>query len=298
MQKLKTNAFERGKTVLSIETCTTGIVGLGLMGGAFAYALRDCKAQSILAYDISGETLASALKQGCIDEGFTTPQPMLCRCDLVFLCLAPSSLIRFMQEHIYSFKSGALLSDIAGIKGSIVAALESILRDDLDFIPGHPMTGSEKGGFAYAKNCSFKGKNYILTPLERNKPENLAFLKGLIRRFGFSRITETNPADHDRKIAFTSQLCHVIAAALIDCQSDTGITRFGGGSFEDLTRIAQLNAPLWAELFIENSAELLMRIEEFEGSLNTIKTLIADENRTALVTMLQAVRDRRAAMDS
>jgi prephenate dehydrogenase len=268
------------------------------MGGAFAYALRRCKAQSILAYDISEPTLAEAQSRGCIDEGFTVAQSMLSRCDLVFLCLAPSTLIRFVAEQQHSFKSGAVLSDIAGIKGSIVAALESSMRADLDFIPGHPMAGSEKGGFAYAQNCSFTGKNYILTPLKRNKPENLAFLKDLIHRMGFSRITETSPAAHDRNIAFTSQLCHVIAASLIDCQSDTTITRFGGGSFEDLTRIAQLNAPLWSELFIENSTELLRRIEEFETSLAALKTFIADKDQSSLVRMLQAVRERRAAMDT
>ena len=268
------------------------------MGGAFAYALRECGARSILAYDISQETLQRALGEGCIDRAFTAPQEMLEQCDLVFLCLAPKTLLHFMTEYMYSFKRGALLTDIARIKGSIVSALENTVRGDLDFIPGHPMAGSEKGGFEYSKNCTFKGKNYILTPLGRNKAENLIFLKNLIYKLGFSRITETSPADHDSNIAFTSQLCHVIAASLIDCRSDITITRFGGGSFEDLTRIAKLNAPLWTELFIENGGELLMRIEEFEKSLDNIKTLIADKNFAALQAMLQAVRERRSAMDN
>jgi prephenate dehydrogenase len=194
------------------------------------------------------------------------------------------------------FRSGALVTDIAGIKGKIVEAVEKNLRQDLDFIPGHPMAGSEKGGFANAGKCSFQGKNYILTPLRRNKPENLEYLKALIRRMGFGRITETGAEDHDRKIAFTSQLCHVIAAALIDCEADTEITRFGGGSFEDLTRIAMLNAPMWTELFIENRDLLLERIGQFERSLDEIKALIESGVEAELRERLAAVRDRRAAM--
>jgi prephenate dehydrogenase len=113
---------------------------------------------------------------------------------------------------------------------------------------------------------------------------------------GFGRIVETTPEEHDRKIAFTSQLCHVIAAALIDCEDDPGITRFGGGSFEDLTRIAMLNAPMWTELFLENREKLLERIEQFEGSLDKLKTLIRGAAEEDLRETLRAVRERRSAM--
>jgi prephenate dehydrogenase len=281
------------------------------MGGAVALALRPLKPGRLLAWDIDKKAITTALAEGLIDEGWcsdskASPLPgncriapqheMLGRCDLVYLCINPSTLLRFMDSWMGAFKSGALITDIAGIKGAIVSAMEQTLRDDLDFIPGHPMAGSEKGGFAHAKQCNFRGKNYILTPLKRNKPENLAFLKDLIYRMGFSRITETTPQDHDRKIAFTSQLCHVIAAALIDCETDTEITRFGGGSFEDLTRIAMLNAPMWTELFLENQEELLARIAQFEGSLDTLKTLIAGGRRTELEERLLTVRERRGKM--
>jgi prephenate dehydrogenase len=113
---------------------------------------------------------------------------------------------------------------------------------------------------------------------------------------GFSRITETTAEDHDRNIAFTSQLCHVIAAALIDCEPDRNITSFGGGSFEDLTRIAMLNVPQWTELFLENKHELLRRIAQFEGSLDKLKSLIDKEQKDELQARLQTVRDRRMRM--
>jgi prephenate dehydrogenase len=283
-----------------VEECTIGIAGMGLMGGAIAMALRNrcgVMRKNLLACDINGQTLAQAEQAGLIGKGWQADKAgeMLERCDVVFLCLNPSTLLRFIEQWEAAFKSGALLTDIAGIKGSIAAAAERF-RPDLDFIPGHPMAGAEKGGFKNAGLCSFQGKNYILAPVSRNKGENIEFLKSLIYRMGFARITEVSAAGHDRNIAFTSQLCHVIAAALIDCEADTAITRFGGGSFEDLTRIAMLNAPMWTELFIENRAALLERIDQFEQSLDELKTLISGGKAAALEKRLAAVRVRRAAM--
>jgi prephenate dehydrogenase len=265
-------------------------------------ALRRAGARRLLACDINGETLDAAKQSGLVDEGWHTgeggasPADMLSRCDLVFLCLNPSTLIAFMEAWNGSFAPGTLITDVAGVKSGIVEYIENNLPADLDFIPGHPMAGAEKGGFANAGLCNFYQKNYILTPLKRNRPENLDFLRALIYRMGFGRITETTAAAHDRKIAFTSQLCHIIAAALIDCEADLEITRFGGGSFEDLTRIAMLNAPMWTELFIENRAELLRRIDLFEGSLDALKVLIAEKQEKALEARLSQVRERRSLM--
>ena len=282
-----------------IEDCNVGIVGLGLMGGAIAINLASSCAVSaarIFAFDTDKKALNAACDAGVIGKSFSSPEEMLPFCDMVFLCLNPSAILEFMDRWMNVFSPGCLITDIAGIKGSIVSSLEHTLRPDLDFIPGHPMTGSEKAGFANAPYCNFKGKNYILTPLKQNKQENLDFLKALIYRMGFGRITETTAEEHDRKIAFTSQLCHVIAAALIDCEGDTKITRFGGGSFEDLTRIAMLNVPMWTELFIENRYELFKRIEQFKTSLDALKTLIQEENSGELETRLAAVRDQRIKM--
>jgi prephenate dehydrogenase len=284
-----------------VEECTIGIVGLGLMGGALALALKRCGAAShgkLLACDVDRTVLDTALGEGVIDEGFTEPEALLARADFVYLCLNPSALLAFMDTWMGSFKKGALITDIAGVKSAISAAMETKLREDLDFIPGHPMAGLEQGGFKNAGRCSFLGKNYILTPLERNTKEALEFLKALILRMGFSRISCVSPAEHDRKIAFTSQLCHVIAAALIDCETDTAITRFGGGSFEDLTRIAMLNAPMWTELFLENSGPLLARIGQFEKSLDELKALIAGGPAQTLEERLAAVRERRILMNT
>ena len=321
----------------NLEDCTVGIAGLGLMGGAIARSLRNncgIAQERLFACDKDSETLNVAKDAGLIAQGFEAEKAgeMLKSCDLVFLCLNPSTIIGFLEKWEGAFKTGCLITDIAGTKGSIAAAAEKF-REDVDFIPGHPMAGThvhrgkaaqmnnaeqcspsesnnldkcgfalansaggEKGGFANSQLCNFNGKNYILTPLSRNKSENLQFLKDLIYKMGFGRITEVTPGEHDRKIAFTSQLCHVIASALIDCEEDTAITRFGGGSFEDLTRIAMLNAPMWTELFIENRGALLDRIEQFEKSLDALKSLISGAQAAELEKRLELVRDRRTAM--
>jgi prephenate dehydrogenase len=306
--------------VKPIEECTVGIAGLGLMGGAFAMALRRPRdsagalrsgppfpaatvtidppfpaAGRICAFDRDGEVLKTALDRGVIDESFTDPAAMLEKSDFVILCLNPSTLVEFAGNHMAFFKSGALVTDIAGIKRP-VADMAGRFREDVDFIPGHPMAGAEGSGFANAEKVSFEGKNYILTPLAWNKKENLIWLKDILYRLGFGRVTETSPEDHDGKIAFTSQLCHVIAASLVDCDADTGITRYGGGSFEDLTRIAVLNAPMWTELFLENREKLLGHIRRFEQSLGAIKVLITEGRAAELETRLAAVRDRRRRM--
>jgi prephenate dehydrogenase len=288
--------------VIELEECNIGIIGLGLMGGAFANALRNncgVSVERLFACDRDAQTLSAAKEQGLISKSYETggAGEMLGLCNLVFICLNPSSVISFLEQYGGSFKTGSLVTDIAGTKSSIVAAAEK-LREDIDFIPGHPMAGAEKGGFANASLCNFKGKNYILTPLARNKKENLDFLKDLIYKMGFGRITEVSAAEHDKKIAFTSQLCHVIASALIDCEQDTAITRFGGGSFEDLTRIAMLNAPMWTEIFIENRGVLLQRIEQFERSIDEFKALIARGRADELEKRLAAVRDKRMSMNA
>ena len=294
----------------NIEDCCIGIVGLGLLGGAIARSLREkcgIEKQNLFACDKDNESLIAAQKEGLIGKGFEVSGvdtagvgEMLPLCDIVFLCLNPSTILRFLEQWKDSFKSGCLITDIAGTKTHIAAAAEKFCMEkkdsNIDFIPGHPMAGAEKSGFNNSGLCNFNGKNYILTPISCNKPENLEFLKNLVTRMGFSRITEVTPEEHDRKIAFTSQLCHVIAAALIDCESDTEITRFGGGSFEDLTRIAMLNAPMWTELFMENRSALLSRVDQFEKSLDELKLLIKSDRVDELEKRLNVVRERRIEM--
>ena len=285
---------------------TYGIVGLGIMGGSIAKAIRqnvlsrhDATGR-ILACNRSAASLSQALSEGVIDEGYSSENvdKMLCECDILFICLYPHATLDFMRQHRESFKSGSIMTDISGVKGIFPPVLADILRPDVDFIIGHPMAGGEKEGYINSSAAYFVNHNYILIPQDRNKPENLELMRCLIREMGFTRITETTCDIHDYKIGFTSQLCHVIASALVESAKDEQITAFGGGSFEDLTRIAMINAPLWTELFISNKDKLIEHIENFEHKMNEFKQAIASENAEALRSLLEDTREKRIKMGS
>ena len=288
----------------SPQSLTYGVVGLGLMGGSFARAIRERVLDRlgsrgrILACDVNAASLAQSAADGIIDQSFAPHgvAEMLAQCHLVFICLYPHATLEFMAEHRDCFRPGSIVTDISGVKTEIIRQLPAILRPDVDFISGHPMAGSEKEGYTHASARIFCDRNYILMPLPQNKTGHLEFFKNLVTDLGFSRIIETNAQVHDHKVAFTSQLCHVIAAALVDSAEDTQITAFGGGSFEDLTRIAMINAPLWTELFAANKAELLNHIDSFQQSLAQLRQCLETDDTTTMCRMLEGVRTKRIAM--
>ncbi|MGL4607009.1 MAG: prephenate dehydrogenase [Eubacteriaceae bacterium] len=282
-----------------MEESIVGFIGLGLMGGALAMGIRKQNPKKIMAYDLNPESIQAGKAQGVIDEGVTETfglQELLHQCDIVFLCLCPMDTLAFMALYMEDFKENALITDITGVKGVVLNNLGNLLRKDVDYIPGHPMAGSEKEGFGGATDSIFLNRNYILTPLSSNKQENIDFLKKVISNLGFTHIVETTWEIHDEKIAFTSQLCHVIASALVDCEDDLSITDFEGGSFGDLTRIAMINAPMWAELFTGNKENLMCQIEKFQRSLEEIKALIQEEEKEKLIDRLASVREKRVIM--
>ena len=283
-----------------IKELSYGIVGLGIMGGSFAKSLRlnVVTGGKIYACNRSTLCLKEALNEGVCDEVFTSDKvdKMLPLCDVVFICLYPHATLDFLREHMASFKSGAIVTDVSGVKGIFEESLKDFLRDDVDFIIGHPMAGGEKEGYAASNARFFVNHNYILCPKENNKKENLELMRYLITELGFTRITETSCSTHDYKIGFTSQLCHVIASALVESAEDPTITAFGGGSFEDLTRIALINAPLCTELFISNKEKLVSHIESFEKQLAELKKMIKNSETEELKKYLEDVRVKRAEM--
>lgn len=301
-----------------LKDMTFGFVGLGLMGGSIAKGIKDkvFKANyslgkngfendsngKIYAMDKNNNSLNQALEDKIIDKAFTPDQTneMLNSCDFVFICLYPKATLNFLIEHKDSFKPGSVVTDISGVKTliaeNIFAGEKSIIRSDVDFILGHPMAGNEKEGYSGSNQCIFEGRNYILMPQSTNKSETISLMKELVTKLGIKRIIETDYITHDHKIAFTSQLCHVIASALVDSAEDNKITAFGGGSYEDLTRIALINAPLWTELFLSNKKELLAMITTFESSLSNIKKAIENEDQDGLQKILTCVRTKRAEM--
>ena len=280
-----------------------GIIGLGIMGGSIARSIREnilnqkSASGKIYAFDINNESLNLAKKENIIDQGFSKDdvKNMLQLCDVVFICLYPKKTIEFLKENKENFKTGSVITDISGVK-SIYDNMEEVFPTNADLVLGHPMAGGEKEGFANSNGNYFINHNYIIIPQERNKPESIKLMENLITAMKFSRITKTDCKTHDEKIGFTSQLCHVVASAMVESAEDPSITSFGGGSFEDLTRIAMINAPLWTELFLSNKVALLKHIKTFISKMQEFETLIQNEDAQQLEDLLKDVRKKRIEM--
>lgn len=290
----------------NLKELNYGIVGLGIMGGSIAKAVRqnilsqNGSTGKIYACNRSTACLSQATVEGVVDQTFTSDRvdEMLPLCDILYICLYPHATLQFLIDHKDKFKSGAIVTEISGVKGLFQKELPAILRDDVDFIIGHPMAGGEKEGYANSNAKFFIDHNYILCPQDFNKPENLDLMRNFITEIGFTRITETTCNTHDYKIGFTSQLCHVIASALVESAEDPEITAFGGGSFEDLTRIAMINAPMWTELFISNKEKLCEHIDNFQHQMDLFKKYISEEDSENLKKILENTREDRMRMGS
>lgn len=285
---------------MSLDEKNVSIIGLGMMGGAIADALRAQNPKRISAYDTDQEVLEEALVRGTIDYGAENEEELceiLSDSDLVYVCLYPEAALEFMKKYMSEFKRGSIVTDVVGIKLPTEREIVPILRDDISYIPGHPMAGSEKEGFGAADASIFENRNYVLVPVEGTDPLAIDKLKEIITQMGFSNIVETTAAEHDSKIAFTSQLCHVIASALVDSEDDLTITDYEGGSFGELTRIAMINAPMWTEIFIDNKDLLVEQIDEFEDSLKKIRHYITTSDHEQLESILGDVRRKRVAME-
>ena len=281
---------------------TFGIIGLGIMGGSIAKALRSSAApqDKIYALDKNNESLYAALTSGIIDKAFTPSETnkMLADVDMLFVCLYPAATLEFFKQHKNDYKNGAIITDISGVKHELSISMEDIRPANAHMILGHPMAGGEKEGFSASKGEYFLNHNYILIKPKDGYEDEAAVEKfrEIVRRMGFNRITEVDADTHDNKIGFPSQLCHVVASAMVESAGDPEITSFGGGSFEDLTRIAMINAPLWTELFLANREKLVAHIENFEAQLDNLKNLIATQDANGLQSLLADVRSKRIQM--
>lgn len=274
------------------------IIGLGLVGGTYALALKENpKIKKITAIDIDQEAINKALELGIIDNGGTDSKDFLPEADLVIISLYPKLILDFIKDNLDNFKKGAIITDAAGVKKSIMDEVNKIPLE-ADFIFGHPMAGREKIGLQYADKNIFKNANYILTPNEKNKSENIATLKEIIYSMGFKNVSEITADAHDEIISFTSQLTHAIAVALVNSDNmkfDTN--RFVGDSYRDLTRIAKINSKLWSELFLENKENLIHKIDAFQEKMEYIKNALLNDDADALEKEFQESTKRRELID-
>ncbi len=273
------------------------IIGLGLMGGSYAKALKRLD-MHIMAIDTNPDTIEYALDNGIIDEGFTLPDAgALGRADIVIFALYPNVFKKWIADNQKYLKSGAIITDVTGVKSYIVYDIQAILRDDVEFIAAHPMAGREVYGVQNSTEKMFRDANFLVVPTDKNTPEAIEWCKELGRLLGFINVSVLSPEEHDKMIGFVSQLTHCIAVALMTCSDSTHLADYTGDSFRDLTRIANINDDMWSELFLLNKEPLLADIDRFIEEMQTMRSLLADEDREGLREKMRLSTQRRAAFN-
>lgn len=273
------------------------IVGLGLLGGSYAKALKK-QGYTVEAVTRSQDSIDYALEQGIIDGGAAFPDPdIIGRADVVVLALYPEVLLGWVKENQRYFKSGALITDVTGVKGCVVYDLQAMLRQDVEFIAAHPMAGRETLGVRNADDGIFRGANYIVTPTDKNTPQAIEVCEQLGRMLGFARISRLSPQDHDRMIGFVSQLTHCIAVTLMTCNDIEHLERYTGDSFRDLTRIAKINDEMWSQLFLANRPALLEQMDQFSAQFQKLRDQLAAGDTQAMRDMMRRSTLRRKAIE-
>lgn len=264
-----------------------GIVGLGLIGGSFAKALSSYTTHKIYVGDLDSSVTAQAITDGVANEILTDEN--LAQCDMVIIALYPQAVIDFCAAKINWFKRGALVIDCAGVKKTICEKLTPLLKQHhVKFIGGHPMAGIEKSGYANATEKLFNGAAMILCTDEQD--ENLPMLRELFLSIGFARLPLTTPEIHDKIIAYTSQLAHLVSNAFIKSETARQHHDFSAGSYRDLTRVAKLNENLWTELFLANRDALLFETDTLIAELQKYRNALFTNNATQLRELLKSGR--------
>ncbi len=273
------------------------IVGLGLLGGSYARILKRFGFH-ISAITKEQSSIDYALKEGIIDEGSTElDEEIIGNADIVIFALYPHIFVEWIAKNQKLLKRNAIITDVTGVKRSIVYKIQDILRDDVEFIAAHPMAGREVSGVENSTDKMFQGANYIVTPTDKNTPEAVNTCLELGRLLGFSNVTTLSPEEHDEMIGFLSQLTHCIAITLMTCNDKENMEKFTGDSFRDLTRIARINDLMWSELFVANKDALLNQMDMFIDKFNELKSMLEDEDIDGMREMMQHSTERRALFD-
>lgn len=278
---------------------TVGILGLGLIGGSFARAFRAAGAE-VLAYDTDPDVLAAAMVEtveGELDDASVG------RCDLIVLAAYPAACVSWLRDHAELLGScsdvaagtGPVVIDTAGVKGPVCGEAFALAAEHgFAFVGAHPMAGAENSGFAFARPDLFRGAPMVLTPPPSDDIARLLLLdrvNTLLAPAGFGSMSVTDPAEHDRVIAFTSQLAHVVSNAYVKSPTARSHHGFSAGSYRDLTRVAHLNAPMWAELMMDDAENLSREIGWLVDALRAYRDALDAGDRDRL-RMLLAEGDR------
>lgn len=273
------------------------IVGLGLIGGSYAKALTK-KGYHVSAITRSQSTIDYALENGIIAEGASQIDPSIIgKADILVFALYPQVFIDWLRDHQRYIKPGAILTDVTGVKCSVVYEVQELLRDDLEFIAAHPMAGREVYGIENSDETIFQKANYIVTPTAGNTQPAIELCEQLGWELGFARVSRLSPEEHDDMIGFLSQLTHCIAISLMNCNDTPGMEAYTGDSFRDLTRIARINENMWTELFLRNREMLLKHMDAFSETFAAFRDMLEAGDAEGMREAMRRSTARRGLFD-
>ena len=270
------------------------IVGLGLMGGAYALRLKD-KGHTVYGVDINEDSIKFAKDNNYIDEGSTNPMDYIEKSDLIILCIYPQAILNFIKTYNHIFKEGQVVTDICGVKESFVEEVSNLINN-ASYCSHHPMAGKEKVGVEYSHLCRFDDANYLVTTLPNTNKQAIEVVEKLGYNLGFKNISIISTKRHDSVVGFTSQLTHAIAVSLVNSDRDSDTKNFIGDSYRDLTRIAMINEGLWSQLFIENKDALIGQIDSFINEIEVVKNAISSGNIDLLNEKFISSKKKREVM--
>ncbi|MBE6788461.1 MAG: prephenate dehydrogenase [Ruminococcaceae bacterium] len=273
------------------------IVGLGLLGGCYAMALKK-KGYDVSAIDIRKESIDYAVEHNLIDRGTTkVDAELIASADIIVFALYPHIFIDWIKQNGHLIKKGTVVTDVTGVKGCVVYEVQSLLPEGVEFIAAHPMAGREVFGVENSDDSIFRGANYIVVPTEKNSYSAIELCKSLGQELGFADVSVLPPERHDEMIAFLSQLTHCIAVSLMCASDDPNLLRYTGDSFRDLTRIANINDEMWSELFLANRQTLLSQMDAYKTTFERLYNCVKNNDREEMRSMMRISSERRRNFD-
>lgn len=270
-----------------------GIVGLGLIGGSMAKSTKARTSHTVWGIDLDHETMTLARMSGAIDAPLTAEN--LPECDLLMVAICPSAAIEWVKGHAEQIASKTILVDLCGVKRVVVDALAPVAeKHGFAYIGGHPMAGRERGGFTASSDSLYVGASMILTPDKRTDMQLLETLKAYFLDVGFATLTFSDPEEHDRIIAFTSQLAHITSSAYVKSPEAQRRRGFSAGSFQDMTRVARLDEDMWTELFMDDSDFLVKELDILIENLKAYSDALKSGDAQRVKALLKEGRERKA----
>lgn len=274
---------------------TVGILGLGLIGGSLARAYAKA-GHTVLASEIDESILAFAQLAGAVSGALH--EGNLPSCDLILLSIYSDASAAWLENNAKYISSSAMVIDCCGIKKEVCERCFPLAKKyGFTFVGGHPMAGSHYSGFKYSRSNLFQGAPMVLVPPRYDDPELLQQVKDALAPCGFKHFSVTTAEEHDKMIAFTSQMPHIISNAYIKSPTALSHNGFSAGSYKDLTRVAWLNPAMWSELFLSNKENILVELDFFIESLQSYRLAIENNNAAQLISLLDEGRRRKEEVD-